>query len=57
MKQVIFYGSSVALNWAPGGGDAPIAVQLSPFGEFALHDGGKMDGSVQHCTVFTRSIL
>ena len=52
MKNTIFYGNAVALNCnltnlAAG---TTLAVQLSPFGEFALHDGGKMNGTVQHCT-------
>ena len=52
MKNTIFYGNAVALNCnltnlADG---TTLAVQLSPFGEFALHDGGKMNGTVQHCT-------
>ncbi|MGN0853432.1 MAG: phage protease [Kiritimatiellia bacterium] len=52
MTTEIHYGGAVALNWSAegGGNDAPIAVQLSPFGEFTLRDGGKMDGAVQHCT-------
>ena len=50
MKNTIFYGNAVALNCnltnlAAG---TTLAVQLSPFGEFALHDGGKMNGTVQH---------
>lgn len=52
MKNTIFYGNAVALNCnlmnlAAG---TTLTVQLSPFGEFALHDGGKMNGTVQHCT-------
>ena len=52
MKNTIFYGNAVALNCnltnlAAG---TTLAVQLSPFGEFTLHDGGKMNGTVQHCT-------
>ena len=52
MKNTIFYGNAVALNCnltnlADG---TTLAVQLSPFGEFTLHDGGKMNGTVQHCT-------
>ena len=52
MKNTIFYGNAVALNCnltnlADG---TTLSVQLSPFGEFTLHDGGKMNGTVQHCT-------
>ena len=51
MKDLIFYGEAVALNWkAEDGADAPLAVQLSPFGEFTLRDGGSRSGTVQHCT-------
>ena len=51
MKNTIFYGDAVALNWsAELAACESIPVQLSPFGEFALHDGGKMSGTVQHCT-------
>ena len=52
MKNTIFYGNAVALNCnltnlADG---TTLAAQPSPFGEFTLHDGGKMNGTVQHCT-------
>ena len=50
MKNTIFYGNAVALNYAVLADGVPLAVQLSPFGEFTLHDGGKMNGCVQHCT-------
>lgn len=50
MKNQIFYGNPIALNYAIPADGAPLTVQLSPFGEFALHDGGKMNGTVQHCT-------
>lgn len=52
MKNTVFYGGAVALNCNLTNLDAgtTLAVQLSPFGEFTLHDGGKMDGTVQHCT-------
>ena len=51
MKDLIFYGESIALNWKDGDGDnAPLTVQLSPFGEFTLRDGGKRSGTVQHCS-------
>ena len=53
MKNEIIYGEAVALNWRPDASaqpDAPIKVQLSPFGEFTLHDGGKRSGTVQHCS-------
>jgi len=50
MKDLIFYGSAVALNWSAPEEGKPVKVQLSPFGEFTLHDGGKMNGTVQHCT-------
>jgi len=51
MKDMIFYGSAVALNWeAPEDGSTQVKVQLSPFGEFTLHDGGKRNGTVQHCS-------
>ena len=50
MKNQIFYGNAIALNWALPEDGSPITVQLSPFGEFVLHDGGKMNGTVQHCT-------
>ena len=50
MKDLIFYGSAVALNWSAPEEGKPVTVQLSPFGDFVLHDGGKMNGTVQHCT-------
>lgn len=52
MKNTVFYGGAVALNCNLTNLDAgtTLAVQLSPFGEFTLHDGGKMNGTVQHCT-------
>ncbi|MBO7683971.1 MAG: hypothetical protein J6T51_04520, partial [Kiritimatiellae bacterium] len=47
----VCFGSAVALNWeAPADGSTTVKVQLSPFGEFTLHDGGKMNGAVQHCS-------
>lgn len=47
----LFYGNPVALNWnAPDGDGNAVRVQLSPFGEFTLNDGGRKDGTVQHCT-------
>jgi len=47
----VCFGEAVALNWeAPADGSAQVKVQLSPFGDFVLHDGGKMNGTVQHCT-------
>lgn len=47
----ICYGGAVALNWeAPEDGSTQVKVQLSPFGEFTLHDGGKRNGTVQHCS-------
>ena len=47
----IHYGEAVALNWkAPEDGSTQVKVQLSPFGEFTLHDGGKRNGTVQHCS-------
>ena len=50
MKNQIHYGNAIALNYAVPADGAPLTVQLSPFGEFVLHDGGKMNGCVQHCT-------
>ena len=51
MKNGIFYGDPIALNWkADDGAAAAVRVQLSPFGEFALRDGGKRSGTVQHCS-------
>ena len=50
MKEIA-YGEAVALNWeAPEDGSTQVKVQLSPFGEFTLHDGGKRNGTVQHCS-------
>ena len=47
----LFYGNPVALNWkAPDEGGNAVRVQLSPFGEYTLNDGGRKDGTVQHCT-------
>ena len=47
----VCFGGAVALNWeAPEDGSTQVKVQLSPFGEFTLHDGGKMNGTVQHCS-------
>lgn len=51
MKNEIIYGEPVALNWeAPEDGSTQVKVQLSPIGEFALHDGGKRNGTIQHCS-------
>lgn len=52
MKDLVFYGSAVALNMSAEdvAHNGAVKVQLSPFGEFVLHDGGKMNGTVQHCT-------
>ena len=51
MKNEIFYGNPIALNWkADDGAAATVRVQLSPFGEFTLRDGGKRSGTVQHCS-------
>ena len=50
MKNQIHYGTPIALNYSVPADGAPLTVQLSPFGEFVLHDGGKMNGCVQHCT-------
>lgn len=52
MKNEIFYGNAVALNWSAesDGAAATVRVQLSPFGEFTLRDGGKRSGTTQHCT-------
>ena len=49
MRNQIHYGNAIALNSALPADGTPLTVQLSPFGEFALHDGGKMNGAVQHC--------
>lgn len=47
----VCFGGAVALNWeAPEDGSTQVKVQLSPFGEFTLHDGGKRNGTVQHCS-------
>ena len=51
MKNTIFYGNAVALNAdliASTSSLHLLPVQLSPFGEFTLHDGGKMNGTVLH---------
>ncbi len=45
MKNQIFYGNAIALNYSAAADGATIPVQLSPFGEFTLHDGGKMNGT------------
>ena len=51
MKNEIFYGDPIALNWkADDGAASTVRVQLSPFGEFTLRDGGKRSGTVQHCS-------
>ncbi|MGN0833048.1 MAG: phage protease [Kiritimatiellia bacterium] len=50
MKNQIHYGTPIALNYSVPADGVPLTVQLSPFGEFPLHDGGKMNGCVQHCT-------
>ena len=50
MKNQIHYGTPIALNYSVTDDGSPLSVQLSPFGEFVLHDGGKMNGKVQHCT-------
>ena len=58
MNSEIVYGDAVALNWDFGPSDGEACppklqrrrVQLSPFGEFVLRDGGKRSGTVQHCT-------
>ena len=39
MKKQIFYGNAIALNFNVLGDGSSIPVQLSPFGEFVLHDG------------------
>ena len=50
-NMMIFYGDPIALNWAAEDGAKPaVRVQLSPFGEFVLRDGGKRSGTVQHCS-------
>ena len=51
----VFYGNAVAINADLIASTSTsslhlLPVQLSPFGEFTLHDGGKMNGTVQHCT-------
>ena len=41
----------ITLNWkADDGAASTVRVQLSPFGEFTLRDGGKRSGTVQHCS-------
>ena len=44
----------VALNWrevdSPEGGPRVIRVQLSPFGDFPVRDGGPRSGEVQRCS-------
>ena len=51
----VFYGNAVAINADLIASTSTsslhlLPVQLSPFGDFTLHDGGKMNGTVQHCT-------
>ena len=50
----IFHGGPVALNWEDARERVPppaaLRVQLSPFGEFPLRDGGSRHGEVQKCT-------
>jgi len=47
----IHYGATVALNWAAEDNAKPtVRVQLSPFGDFILRDGGKRSGTVQRCS-------
>ena len=46
----ICFGCAVALNWSAPEDGKGHKVQLSPFGEFTLHDGGKRNGTVQHCS-------
>ena len=49
MKNEIFYGDPIALNWkADDGAAATVRVQLSPFGEFTLRDGGRRSGAQHH---------
>ena len=52
MKPEIIYGEAIALNMSAEevAAQGAVRVQLSPFGEFTLHDGGAMNGKVQHCT-------
>ena len=53
MKNQIYYGNPIAINselTTLNSELSTLTVQLSPFGEFVLHDGGKMNGTVQHCT-------
>ena len=52
MKPEIIYGEAIALNMSAEevATQGAVRVQLSPFGEFTLHDGGAMNGKVQHCT-------
>ena len=52
MKPEIIYGEAIALNMSAEevAAQGAVRVQLSPFGEFTLHDGGAMNGAVQHCT-------
>ncbi len=46
----IHYGAPIALNWAAEDNAKPtVRVQLSPFGDFILRDGGKRSGTVQRC--------
>ena len=48
--QMGFYGNAITRNYSAPSDGSPLTVQLSPFGEFTLHDGGKMNGTVQHGT-------
>ena len=51
MKNQIFYGDPIALNWkADDGAAATVRVQLSPFVEFTLRAGGRRSGTVQRCS-------
>ena len=52
MKPEIIYGEAIALNMSAEevAAQGAVRVQLSPFGEFTLHDGGKRNGTVQHCS-------
>ena len=46
----VIFGEPVALNWMAHEDGSSVRVQLSPFGEFELRDGGELDGVVQHCS-------
>ena len=54
MKDEIHYGAPIALNWKAEDGSPgtarPTRVQLSPFGDFILRDGGSRSGTVQRCS-------